>query len=171
MARVLGLDLGSYSVKATLLETSLRGSATRSVTEVKCPLEGDRLGKLRAALTELLAKGPLYADTVVVALPGTSVATHPVTMPFADPKKIEAALAFEVESQLPYDLAEAVYDYQQAVMRYTTAQVTYNTDCCGLSVQYRRYNAGIRDESQIRIAFSIANVGTFGTLRKQDRLF
>lgn len=66
---------------------------------------------------------------------------------------------------------EAVYDYQQAVMRYTTAQVTYNTDCCGLSVQYRRYNAGIRDESQIRIAFSIANVGTFGTLRKQDRLF
>ncbi len=66
---------------------------------------------------------------------------------------------------------EAVYDIQAHVLRYTTSQVTYNTDCCGLSVEYRRYNAGIRDESQFRIAFSLANIGTFGTLRKQDRLF
>ena len=66
---------------------------------------------------------------------------------------------------------EAVYDIQAHVLRYTTAQVTFNTDCCGLSMEYRRYNAGIRDESQFRIAFSLANLGTFGTLRKQDRLF
>jgi len=66
---------------------------------------------------------------------------------------------------------EAVYDYRQAVMQYTTAQVTYNTDCCGISVQYRLINAGIRDESQVRISFSVANVGSFGTLRKQDRMF
>ena len=59
----------------------------------------------------------------------------------------------------------------QPVLQYTTAQVTYNTNCCGLSVQYRRYNVGIRDESQYRVAFSVANIGTFGTLRKQDRLF
>lgn len=124
MARVLGLDLGSYSVKATLLETSLRGSATRSVVEVKCPSEGDRLAKLRTALGELLSKGPLYADTIVAALPGTSVATHPVNMPFADPKKIEAALAFEVESQLPYDLTDAVFDYQIASQDEKGARLT-----------------------------------------------
>ncbi len=35
-------------------------------------------------------------------------------MPFNDPKKIEAALGFEVESQLPFDLSEAVWDYQVA---------------------------------------------------------
>ena len=29
---------------------------------------------------------------------------------------------------------EAVYDIQAHVLRYTTSQVTYNTDCCGLSV-------------------------------------
>ena len=63
------------------------------------------------------------------------------------------------------------YDYRQAVLQYWTAQVTYNTDCCGLSVQYRRYNIGVRDEGQWRIAFAIANIGTLGTLRKQDRLF
>jgi LPS-assembly protein len=62
-----------------------------------------------------------------------------------------------------------VYDYRAAVMQYSTAQVTYNTDCCGLSVQYRR--VGIRGENQWRVAFSVANIGSFGTLRKQDRIF
>ncbi len=64
-----------------------------------------------------------------------------------------------------------VYDYRQAVIQYSTAQVTYNTDCCGLSVEYHRYNIGIVDRSEWRVAFSIANLGSFGTLRKQDRVF
>lgn len=66
---------------------------------------------------------------------------------------------------------DAVYDYRKAVLEYSTTQVTYNTDCCGFSVQYRRYNIGVRDESRLTIAFAIANIGTFGTLKKQDRLF
>ena len=66
---------------------------------------------------------------------------------------------------------EAIYDYRKAVIQYTTTQVTYNTDCCGFSVQYHRYNIGVRDEGQFRVAFSIANIGSFGTLRKQDRMF
>jgi LPS-assembly protein len=66
---------------------------------------------------------------------------------------------------------DMVYDYRQGHLDYMTTQVTYNTDCCGFSVQYRRYNVGIRDESRWTIAFAIANVGTFGTLKKQDRLF
>ncbi len=64
---------------------------------------------------------------------------------------------------------EAVYDYRQHQLQYTTSQLTYNTDCCGLSVQYR-YIA-IRQKGEFRIAFSVANIGSFGTLRKQDRLF
>ncbi|HEY2015415.1 MAG TPA: LPS assembly protein LptD, partial [Bryobacteraceae bacterium] len=66
---------------------------------------------------------------------------------------------------------DAVYDYRAGVVEYYTTQVTYNTDCCGISVQVRRYNIGQRDESVWRIAFAIGNVGTLGTLRKQDRLF
>ena len=51
MARILGLDLGSYSVKAVLLETSMRTAAVRSFAEET----GRKLGKvaqpLRAAVT------------------------------------------------------------------------------------------------------------------------
>ena len=66
-----------------------------------------------------------------------------------------------------------IYDYRAAVIQYTTEQVTYNTDCCGISVQFHRFNlVGLRDENQFRIAFSVANISTtLGNLKKQDRLF
>jgi LPS-assembly protein len=66
---------------------------------------------------------------------------------------------------------DTVYDYRLGVMQYGTAQVTYNTDCCGLSVQYRRFNFGVRNETQFLASFSVANIGSFGTLKKQERMF
>ena len=66
---------------------------------------------------------------------------------------------------------DTVYDYEQKHLEYLTAQVTYNTDCCGLSVQWRRFSFGFRNENQFRIAFALSNIATFGNLRRQDRLF
>jgi LPS-assembly protein len=66
---------------------------------------------------------------------------------------------------------DAIYDLRTQKFQYSTMQVTYNTDCCGLSVQYRLFNIGPRNESQFRVSFSVANLGSFGTLRKQDRIF
>jgi LPS-assembly protein len=54
---------------------------------------------------------------------------------------------------------------------YQTVQTSYNTDCCGFSLQWRRFNIGIRDESQYLFSFSVANLGTFGSLQKQERIF
>ena len=63
------------------------------------------------------------------------------------------------------------YDYRAAQLQYSTFQVTYNTDCCGISVQYRRNSIITPARDEIRIAFAVGNIGTLGTLRKQDRLF
>ncbi|MCW5977210.1 MAG: LPS-assembly protein LptD [Bryobacteraceae bacterium] len=65
----------------------------------------------------------------------------------------------------------AIYDFRQDVMQFGTIQLTYNSDCCGLSVQYRRFSFGTRNENQFRLAFAIANIGSFGTLRRQERIF
>ncbi len=65
----------------------------------------------------------------------------------------------------------AIYDYRTSIMQFATMQVTYNTDCCGISVQYRRFAFGTRNDNQFRVAFAVANVGAFGTLKKQERLF
>jgi len=65
-----------------------------------------------------------------------------------------------------------VYDYRVGIMQYATTNVTYNTDCCGFSVEWRRFALGpARNENQFRLALSVANVGSFGTLKKQERMF
>ena len=33
----------------------------------------------------------------------------------------------------------AFYDYKRGIMEFATTEITYNTDCCGISVEYRRY--------------------------------
>jgi LPS-assembly protein len=63
------------------------------------------------------------------------------------------------------------YDYIKNQLLYTTVQASYNTDCCGFSAQYQRINFGVRDEAQWRVSFQVANVGAYGTLRRQDSIF
>jgi LPS-assembly protein len=64
-----------------------------------------------------------------------------------------------------------MYDFTRGVTVFNQAQVTYNTDCCGWSVQFRRLAFGNRNENQFRVAFAVANIGSFGTLRRQERIF
>jgi LPS-assembly protein len=57
-------------------------------------------------------------------------------------------------------------------LQYSSAQTSYNWDCCGLSFEYRRFALGsVRNENSYRFAFTLANIGTFGNLRRQERLF
>jgi len=64
------------------------------------------------------------------------------------------------------------YDYRQSLFIYNATQATYNTDCCGFSFEWRRFAIGpTRDENQFRVALSIANVGSFGTLSPRERMF
>ena len=65
-------------------------------------------------------------------------------------------------------------DSQFNLVQYSAAQAAYNWDCCGLSFEYRRFSLGpavLRNENQYRFAFTLANIGTFGNLKRQARLF
>ena len=64
------------------------------------------------------------------------------------------------------------FDANQGFLQYSSAQTGYNWDCCGLSVEYRRFALGlVRNENQFRFAFSLANVGAFGNLKRHERLY
>lgn len=64
------------------------------------------------------------------------------------------------------------FDANRGFLQYSTVQTSYNWDCCGLSLEYRRFALGaIRNENQYRFAFTLANVGAFGNLRRQERLY
>lgn len=49
---------------------------------------------------------------------------------------------------------------------------TYNWDCCGITMEYRRIALGfLRNENLYRFVFTLANVGSFGNLRRQERVY
>lgn len=63
-------------------------------------------------------------------------------------------------------------DREFNLLQYGAAQTSYNWDCCGLSFEYRRFSLGsVRNENQYRFAFTLANIGSFGNLKRQERLF
>jgi LPS-assembly protein len=64
-----------------------------------------------------------------------------------------------------------VYDYRASLLQYGIAQVTYNTSCCGFSFQVRRLDFGSVTDNEYLASFSIANVASVGTLKKQERIF
>jgi len=63
------------------------------------------------------------------------------------------------------------YDIRAPRFQSSTVQVGYNTDCYGLSVDFTQFDVGGRKESRIRFGLSLKNIGSFGTIRPQERLF
>jgi LPS-assembly protein len=64
------------------------------------------------------------------------------------------------------------YDQNRNFLQNAAAQASYNTDCCGLSFEYRHIDVpGINVENQYRFAFTLANIGTFGNMKRQEKLY
>ena len=64
------------------------------------------------------------------------------------------------------------FDAKLGFVQYAAAQTTYNWDCCGVSVEFRRFALGsVRNENQYRFTFALANLGSLGNLRRAERLF
>ena len=64
------------------------------------------------------------------------------------------------------------YDQSFNFLQYAAVQSSYNWDCCGLSVEYRHINVpGVNVENEYRFAFTLANIGSLGNMRRQERLY
>jgi LPS-assembly protein len=63
------------------------------------------------------------------------------------------------------------YDVERSLFQGATTQLGYNSDCYGLSLEFTTFDLGNRKESRLRFSLSLKNIGSFGTLRPQERLF
>ncbi len=64
------------------------------------------------------------------------------------------------------------FDAELQQLQFATAQTTYNWDCCGMTIEYRRYAiANVRNENLFRFSFTLANIGSLGNLKRQERLY
>jgi LPS-assembly protein len=64
------------------------------------------------------------------------------------------------------------FDEGTGSLQFVSAQTTYNWDCCGVTMEYRNYTvANVRTENLFRFTFTLANIGGFGSMRPQERLY
>jgi LPS-assembly protein len=74
-------------------------------------------------------------------------------------KGFSGGASFGIDSRLHY-------------LQSATAQTNYNWDCCGITFEYQRFALGaVRNENAYHFAFSLSNVGTFGTIKRLQRLY
>jgi general secretion pathway protein L len=114
---VLGLDLGSWSIKAVELRQTLRGVEIGQLRAL--PTAPDELderdqvdGSLAERLREFATVHRLPTDSIVTALPGDRISGRRLTFPFRDRRRLSQAVPFEVESDMPFDLADVIVDWE-----------------------------------------------------------
>ncbi len=96
-----------------------------------------------------------------------------VTSPVSDFSQLRLLLGYGVPSKTGLALGTNVgLDLNGGTVQYGAIQGSYNWNCCGLAVEYRKFNLGtVRNENAYRFNFTLANIGSAGNIRRTERLF
>jgi general secretion pathway protein L len=104
---VLGLDLGTHSLKAVEVQQSLR--SFRSVNVRSVPREVD--GPLSDLVRRFATVHRLATDNVVTAVRCDRLSVRRLSFPFAERRRLAQAVPFEIEDALPFDIENVVLDW------------------------------------------------------------
>lgn len=108
----LGIDIGSTSVKAALVRSAYRKVALARVASVDVTASGGPAEAIRAAVRQALEGEAHGADAMAVAIEGSRAAIHRLVLPGTAQKQLADVLAYELDAQVPFDLAGAVFDWK-----------------------------------------------------------
>lgn len=104
---VLGVDMGTDSIKALWLD-----SAPEGLKVMRFAVEKVADKNYRDALSRALKKvGPAAELPVVISVSGQGVISRLVEMPMMNRSELDSAMKFEVEKYVPFPLAEVAVDY------------------------------------------------------------
>jgi|GEM_PF-2409590 len=113
----LGIDLGSYSVKAVLVESTLKRQTVKAFREIHLTDRSKPIPDAAelAVVARTLAEDPAFkATTVVLGLPGFATLKKWLEFPFNDRKKIDGTIGFPFSDLVPVSFQDYVIDYQVA---------------------------------------------------------
>jgi LPS-assembly protein len=95
----------------------------------------------------------------------------PILQPLSN--QVRVLMGYGSETRRGFNVTSGIsYDITNSALQSQLVQVSYNGKCCGLALEYRRFALGqVRTDNQFRVAFIVANIGTFGNLRRQEKIF
>ena len=126
MQRVIGLDIGSYSIKAVEIINSFSSYRIAQFYEKVIPITHDDLPyeqRVVGCMEELFRSNNLEADRIVTAMPGQYTSSRMLSFPFTDTRKIISAIPFEIEDLVPFQLDDMIVEHQITAQDKASAQV------------------------------------------------
>lgn len=107
MARLLGIDVTKTTVRIAVVRTSYRKITLEALGEADLVAAGSEIDAIRAAM------GATHKpDATATAVSGEKTFYRRIELPAAAQKEIGNVLAFELESTVPFEMDDAVFDYR-----------------------------------------------------------
>jgi type IV pilus assembly protein PilM len=108
LKNVLGLDLGSHSIKAVELQQTFRGASAAQLRSL--PRVDDEI-PLPELIRRFVQLHELSTAHVVSALRADRISSRRLSFPFADRRRLDQAVAFEVDGDVALELDQVVVDW------------------------------------------------------------
>ncbi len=111
---VIGLDLGSHTVKLVVVSMGLRGSEiVKFETEpVKLSSSGNSSQEeVLEAAKRLIERLGITTEIIHCAVPGEVSTIRIINLPSSASRSIEQVLKFELDEIIPYDIEDSVFDH------------------------------------------------------------
>ena len=108
MSSVLGLDVGSHTIKAVELRQFREVEAVQMRVQSR-PTPDTSLDEV---LPPFIRTFELPVDKVIACLPGDRLSVRRMQFPFRDRKRLRAAVPFEVEGETPFELSDVIADWE-----------------------------------------------------------
>jgi LPS-assembly protein len=140
--------------------------------ELDYDFKSSRISSSTALVNYQLGRITFGGSDVYLRVPGEILVSNSITSPLHF-HQFRLMLAYGTPNKRGLSGAGAVgFDADVGFLQYSAVQSSYNWDCCGVSVEYRRFALGtVRNENQYRFSFNLSNVGSFGNMKRQERLY
>ena len=118
MPRIVGLDIGTYSVKATVWKSSGRNFFFEAQYSQPVPQDEENLPSTVSQLSALdrmvdANEDLTHGGNVYAAAWGSDAASlHRVSLPFTEMAQIKKTLQFAVEDEVPFELDDMVLGWR-----------------------------------------------------------
>jgi len=112
MATLVGIDIGTTAIKVAVLRTAYRKVQLVALGSCDVALTGGIPEAIRGAMAAAMGDKVSAGDGVATAIEGARGAFRHLTLPQSAQKQIGEVLPFELESLIPFDIADSVWDYR-----------------------------------------------------------
>jgi type IV pilus assembly protein PilM len=110
--RILGIELGSWAVKAVEIESRFRRVDILDIHEVRLPLEIiDPIATYKSAVEQIMARLPVHPEKISTSIPPSQTALRFLQIPVKQRKTVEKMFRFELEDNFPLKLEDCILEH------------------------------------------------------------